>query len=463
MLANLQKYIFDHQLLVPGQKILLTVSGGIDSMVMAHLLRQLPVKVALAHCNFSLRGAESDTDENFLRDYAQKNKLHLYVKRFDTVGYATLNNHSTQIAARDLRYAWFEELMNKEGFDAYVTAHNFDDQVETFLINLLRGTGIAGLQGIKYRNGNCIRPLLFATRLQIVDYAMENNIAFREDSSNQTDDYLRNRLRHHVLPALKESSERFETGFKSTFEILKQTHNFIDDEIKRRRSLMVKEEGDYTLILLSTLRQEAHQDFVLFELLRPFGFNQSDIGDIIKSLDATPGKHFLSASHRLMTDREHLVLMPLKKEEKTFDIYKINDDDQQMSYPLQLHFSRIERQELQLNKSLVVAQLDYDKLQFPLTLRRWQRGDYFYPLGMRGRKKLSDFITDQKISTIEKQNLWLLLSGHDIVWVAGHRIDERYKVSSATQKVFVVELEAAHGAQGAGSKMQGAGRGAQGE
>ena len=441
MLANLQKYIFDHQLLVPGQKILLTVSGGIDSMAMVHLFSQLSVKIAVAHCNFSLRGAESDADANFLRDYSEQNKLHLYVKRFDTVGYAVENNLSTQIAARDLRYAWFEELTNKEGFDAYATAHNFDDQVETFFINLLRGTGIAGLQGIKNRNGNCIRPLLFATRTQIVDYALQNNIAFREDSSNQKNDYLRNRLRHHVLPALKESSERFESGFKSTFEILKQTNNFIDDEINRRRSLMIKKEGDYILIRLSYLQQEGHRDFVLFELLRPFGFNQSDIGDIIKSLDATPGKHFLSASHRLITDREHLVLMPLKKEEKAFDTYKICDNDQQTSYPLQLKFSVIDSRELKLRKSPAIAQLDCHKLQFPLTLRRWQQGDYFYPLGMHGRKKLSDFITDEKMSAIEKQNLWLLLSGDDIVWVAGHRIDERYKISSSTQKVFVAELQ----------------------
>jgi tRNA(Ile)-lysidine synthase len=273
MLANLQKYIFDHQLLKSGQKILLTVSGGIDSMVMAHLFAQLPVSLVLAHCNFGLRGAESDTDENFVCDFAQLNQLPLFVKRFDTAIYATENNVSIQIAARDLRYAWFEDLLATEGFDAYATAHNFDDQTETFFINLLRGTGIAGLQGIKSHNGNCIRPLLFATRQQIVDYAHQNNIAYREDSSNQKDDYLRNRLRHHVLAALRESSDRFESGFNSTFEILKQTHHFINDEINRRRSLMMKKEGEYTMIQRGLLRQETHQHFVLFELLKPFGFN----------------------------------------------------------------------------------------------------------------------------------------------------------------------------------------------
>jgi tRNA(Ile)-lysidine synthase len=443
MLANLQKYIFDRQLLVVGQKILLTVSGGIDSMVMAYLLMQLPVSLAVAHCNFGLRGDESDTDEKFVRDYAQKNKLPLFVKHFDTAGYATENNLSIQIAARDLRYAWFEELLATEGFDAYATAHNFDDQVETFFINLLRGTGIAGLQGIKSRNGNCIRPLLFATRTEIVNYAEQNNIAYREDSSNQKDDYLRNRLRHHVLPALRESSGRFESGFKSTFEILKQTQSFINDEIDRRRQLMLHSDGDYTLIRLSYLRQEVHQHFVLFELLKPFGFNQSGIGDIIKNTNSTPGKLFLSASHRLTIDREHLVLMPLEKEETVFNIYKINEDDEQMNQPLQLRFLVIESKELELKRSPDIAQLDCDKLRFPLTLRKWQAGDYFYPLGMRGRKKISDFITDQKMATIEKQNLWLILSGNDIVWVAGYRIDERYKVSSATQKVFVVELKGA--------------------
>ncbi len=367
MLANLQKYIFDHQLLMPGQKILLTVSGGIDSMVLAHLLVQLPLTVTVAHCNFGLRGAESDADETFVHDYAHKNRLNLLVKHFDTAGYAASNSLSIQVAARDLRYAWFEELITKEGFDAYATAHNFDDQVETFFINLLRGTGIAGLKGIKSRNGNCIRPLLFATRAQIVDYARQNNIAYREDSSNQKDDYLRNRLRHQVLPALRESSVKFESGFKSTFEILKQSHNFIEDEINRRRQLMTHTDGDYTLIRHSYLQQETHLEFVLFEILKPFGFNQSDIGDIIKSLDAMPGKHFLSASHRLITDREHLVLMPLKKEETTFEIYKINDNDYQMSYPLKLRFSMIDRQKLQLNKSPDIAQLDYQKLRFPLT------------------------------------------------------------------------------------------------
>ncbi len=441
MLANLQKYIFDNQLLVAGQKILLTVSGGIDSMVMAHLLLQLPVSVAVVHCNFGLRGTESDADEDFVRDFAQQRKLPLFVKRFGTAGYATENNLSIQLAARDLRYAWFEELLAKEAFDSYATAHNFDDQVETFFINLLRGTGIAGLQGIKSRNGNCIRPLLFATRVEIVNYARQNNIAYREDSSNQKDDYLRNRLRHRVLPALGESSERFESGFKSTFEILKQTHNFIEDEIYRRRQLMMHSDGDYTLIRLSHLRQEAHQHFVLFELLKPFGFNPSDVSDIIKNIDSTPDKLFLSASHRLTIDRENLVLMPLEKENRAFDIYKINEDDGRMSHPLQLRFSVIEIKELELKRSPDIAQLDWDKLRFPLTLRKWKQGDYFYPLGMRGRKRLSDFITDQKMPAIEKQNLWLILSGNDIVWVAGHRIDERYKISSSTKMVFVVALQ----------------------
>lgn len=441
MLANLQKYIFDHQLLVEGQKILLTVSGGIDSMVMAHLFAQLPVSFAVAHCNFGLRGTESDADEIFVRDYAQQNQLPFFVKRFDTKCFATENNFSIQLAARDLRYAWFEELTAKEGFDAYATAHNFDDQTETFFINLLRGTGIAGLQGIKPYNGNCIRPLLFATRAQIVDYAFRNNIAYRDDSSNQKDDYLRNRLRHHVLPALRESSDRFESGFKSTFGILKQTHDFIEHEMNRRRSLMMKKEGDYTLIRLNYLRQEAHQHFVLFELLKPFGFNHSTINDILKNIDSTESRHFLSASHRLTLDREHLVMMPLTNQEDSSDFFYIKKEDVQMRYPLKLRYSVIPRQELRLKKSADIAQLDYHKLQFPLTLRKWQSGDYFYPLGMRGRKKLSDFITDQKMTAIEKQNLWVILSGGHIVWVVGHRIDERYKVSSATQKVFVMELE----------------------
>ena len=442
MVNYFRNFISREGLFLASDHILLAVSGGIDSVVMTSLFHQAGFHFALAHANFSLREKESDRDETFVRALAIKYKVPVFVRRFETMTFARKSRISVQMAARTLRYNWFEELMNAENYAFVATAHHLDDQVETFLINLTRGTGIAGLHGIFPRQGRVIRPLLFAFRAQIEGYARDNGLEYVEDSSNLTDKYLRNRLRHKVIPQLERISPGFGRELTQTINFIRDAETIYRQAIEQKRKEIFFEKGDKIYI-------DADQFFKLkpltnwaFELMSPFGFNFSNVMDIAGLENAIPGKEVRSSTFRLIKDREYLIIAELEERGKHPPIFISMDDlaQKSISIPVNLNFEIIEAVPTLYGDPGTTAYLDLDKLDFPLVLRKWQRGDFFYPLGMPHEKKLSDFFTDRKFSRIEKEKTWLLCSNKDIAWIIGYRIDDRFKITSSSKKILKITL-----------------------
>ncbi len=433
-------YIRSEKLFGENENILLAISGGLDSMVMLDLFLCIKNNIGIAHCNFNLRRDESDEDANFVRSVAHKYEVPYFEKSFETAKFANKHKLSVQKAARELRYHWFEEIAAQENYNYYATAHHFDDQLETFFINLFRGTGVKGLRGIPPKNGNCIRPLLFATRNEIEEYASKQNVTFREDSSNYSEKYLRNRIRHQILPVLAAVKPDYKTGFKKTFQLLKGTEEFIDGEINNLSKNLFRQEEDQVRIAIGKLKKLPHIHFYLYELLKPFGFNEEVISKIPKALDKTPGKLFISKTHQLLIDREDIIISSVKVVKP--ESYLIEAGQTEMLYPVKFIFERSPNDENTIiNPDPNLAHLDFDKLEFPLKLRKWEEGDYFYPFGMKGRKKVSDYFIDQKFSLFDKQKTWLLVSGNNIAWVAGHRIDNRYKIDQQTNTIYMATMK----------------------
>jgi len=439
MLERFLHFISRHKLIDSNDRILLAVSGGIDSVVMCELFHQSGIRFDIAHCNFSLRGEESDGDERFVRNLAERLKVSIHVKKFDTQVYADENGISIQMAARDLRYLWFKQLALDQGYEKIAIGHNLDDQAETFFINLLRGTGIAGLRAMKPYHEGLIRPLLIFSRAEIINFATENECSFCEDSSNASDKYLRNRIRHHLLPLLKELQPELYPVFSENLERLADTEKVYLNEIERQRQLHVQLSGKRHLINIERLNALNPLQTYLFEFFKPFGFNESTVSQLISVLNDIPGKVFLSSSHRLIKDRESLIIEPLEDSRHEEVEVFIDEDTVKINVPLNIEFTKLGRHQFTaFNPSPLIAWIDKNKLKFPLTLRRMQTGDKFRPLGMKGFRKLSDFLTDLKLPLPDKQNTWVLTSDDDIVWVVGHRVDDRYKITSATQEIFKI-------------------------
>ena len=398
---------------IANQKMILALSGGIDSMVLANLLLKAKAQFVLAHCNFHLRGEESDGDEQFVREFAERNGLTLYVKQFETEQYAAEHKLSIEMAARDLRYAWFEELRRELGYDNIAVAHHADDQLETFFINLFRGAGIRGLKGMQPINGNIIRPLLNTSREEIHQYAIENGIQWREDHTNAETQFLRNKIRHELLPVIDGISK------EGRASILKSiSHLASENELYRE---LVKEKLDSLRFTRNDVSEQ-----LLFEWLRDYGFNEDQVHFIHEAMNGQPGTSFFSPTHRVTVEREGLELTPIC---------------QQMDAPVELSYQQLPNDEhFKLDKSTEIAQLDYDKLSFPLKLRKWQPGDRFHPIGMKGSKLLSDFFVDQKMTTREKEECRVLTTANgEIVWVVGRRIDDRFKVTEKTKTVLIAK------------------------
>ena len=440
MFPDFEKYIGKEKLFSTSEKLILAVSGGVDSMVMLHLFQQLENDFVVAHCNFKLRGAESDSDEIFLRDYCSEKGIEIYVKTFETKEYATTKGISIEMAARELRYCWFKELLNKLQFDYLTTAHHQDDLVETMLINLTRGTGIRGLSGIQPKSGKVIRPLLFANRLKIINYAAANQIPFQEDSSNEELVYQRNIIRHKLIPMFEEINPAFRKNMSKTAGILRETEKIYHQKIDTEKSRLVQKEGDILKIAIEELVKTEFKPTVLFEILHPLGFNNEQVDEIIQSINADSGKSFYSHSHRLVKDRDYLLVNKL---DETIDHrYYIDEDCISIIDPIELDFQQMKRTaDYSFSKELAVADFDFDKLQFPLILKKWDQGEYFQPLGMEGFKKLSDFFIDEKLSLPEKENTWILYSGTKIVWIIGKRIDNRFKITENTSKILRISFQ----------------------
>lgn len=438
MLQQFIQNIEEKQLIKTGQKVLLAVSGGIDSMVLLHLFEQSGFEYGVVHCNFHLRDEESDEDEQFVRSQIEEHGTPAWFKDFDTKDYARLSGISIEMAARELRYDYFEQLRAEHGFELVATAHHQDDLIETFFINLSRKTGIKGLTGIKEKAGNIIRPLLFAGRAEIEKYAAKYYIEFREDSSNNELVFQRNFLRHKILPLLQEWNPAFQKNLLASIENLRDAEQVYKWALDKDKEQVLDEINGEMRINILKLRTTPFPKLLLLEVLSPLNFNPVVIEEVFQSLDAESGKQFFSSSHRLVKDRDFLFVAKLEEPEE--HIYYVEEGDMELFEPFDIAIEKLDAEDFEIIRDAKVACIDYDTIQFPLLIRKWQQGDYFQPLGMNGMKKVSDFFIDQKLPLHEKENTWLLCSGKKIVWIMGHRLDDRFKVSPETEKVLMLKM-----------------------
>jgi tRNA(Ile)-lysidine synthase len=441
MLHKFQNFILDNKLFKSSDTILLAVSGGVDSMVMTELFDLGNFKYSIAHCNYGLRGKESDEDENFVLRIAKKN-VRFHNRKFDTKKFAAKEKISVQMAARNLRQQWFRELINEFGYAFYATAHHQDDQIETFFINLLRGSGISGLHGILPKSGNQIHPMLFSNRVEIEEFARVNGVSYRNDSSNFKTDYLRNKIRLQLLPVLKTIQKDYATVITGNIERLKQAEQIYFQQINVVKNNLLMASDEELKIPVDGLRGLKPIDTYLFEILEPYNFQFSDIKNIIHSLDSQTGKKFFSRTHKLVREREFLIISMLKPDKNPDQKFIINKDTHEVRIPFNLTVTQIVKSAgFQILKNPNIAMLDAERIVFPLEIRHWRKGDYFFPLGMNHKKLVSDFFTDNKFSASDKERTWLLCSGSDILWIIRHRIDERFKVTVSTKKILKLELE----------------------
>ena len=416
---------------------LLAVSGGIDSMVMLSLFRESGLNGGVAHCNFMLRGNESDGDEEFVRQTALNAGFEFYSKSFDTRAFAKGKGISVQMAARDLRYRWFDELARDQHFDHIATAHHRDDSIETFVINLSRGTGITGLTGIRPVSGKIIRPMLFLSREEIQSHAESMNIQWREDSSNQSDKYLRNRIRHLLLPRINKTLPGFSEAVVKTMAQLKDSKDLLENVAGQFIHEAVRTTGERVEIDSDRIRQSPSAKILLYTVLQKYGFNFDTVDNLVETLDGQPGRQFLSGTHALTVDRSVLIVQPLRSAEEPE--IEIGRDVAAVQYPVNLTFRLIDTLgSYAIPRDSTIASLDRDTITYPLKIRRWKKGDYFCPLGMEGRKKLSDFFAGEKIPLPDKKRVWILESAGNILWVIGLRIDHRYRVTSATRNILQI-------------------------
>ncbi|MBN1990413.1 MAG: tRNA lysidine(34) synthetase TilS [Bacteroidales bacterium] len=442
MLSDFLQFSKENQLFSQSDKLLLAVSGGIDSMVMLHLFQLANIPFSVAHCNFSLRGEESNGDQAFVEQQCAQYGIPLHIKVFNTNAFAKENKLSIQVAARELRYGWFTDLCVEHGYTKVAIAHNNDDVAETVLINLTRGTGLKGLTGIKAVNGKYIRPILFASRNDIKDFANANSFGFREDSTNATVKYARNRIRHNVLPELSIISGTAKQSIYNATMHLQEAWQIIDSEMQRIKQRVVKEVGLTRTYSIPLLNEEAFGNFFLREDLNQLGFSAAIANQIIDNLDAQSGKVFRIKQYQLVKDRKLLVVSPIIS--TNMEEVLIDEQTHHITNPIELTLERKGLANETIDKSPMVAMLDAAKLSFPLTLRPWQKGDKFSPLGMNGFKKVSDYLIDKKIPLHEKEHTMVLCSNNDIVWLVGHRIDNRFKISPTTETILkIVKRETA--------------------
>ena len=438
-----QEYVMQHNLFTKQDKILLTVSGGVDSMVLMSLCVNSGYTVGIAHCNFSLRGEESDEDEIMVQEKARRYGIECYNKRFDTTGEMERTGESMEMAARRLRYEWFHQLCEEHGYTVIAIAHHMDDSIETFFINMLRGTGLRGLTGISKQVGRIVRPLMFATRKEILEYAHSKHIQFREDSSNLSTKYLRNKIRLGIIPRMREIMPRFSFLMHRNIERLTEAQQFIDGAIDNIFDEIAETNGDICTIHINKIANFASRKFVIYEILNSrFGFKGDTVDNLYKSLNAgSVGKRFYSRYFVAYIDRDNIVVTPIEEN----DLCEITINyGQHRAYcgASVLYFDICDADSLDTyHVPENVALLDISKLTFPLTLRRWQEGDTFIPFGMTGRKKVSDYLIDHKVAIPAKKRQFVMTSADNIVWLIGQRVDDRYKITPHTENVLKITRE----------------------
>ena len=440
LLKAFEKYVERHELFSHEDKILLTVSGGVDSMVMLSIFVRLGYNIEVAHCNFGLRGKESDEDTEMVERECEKLGIVCHTKCFDTEGEMARTGDSMEMTARRLRYEWFYELCKTEGCSVIAVAHHANDSIETFFITLLRGTGLRGLTGINRQYGRVVRPLLYATRKDILEYAVQNHIPYREDSSNRSTKYLRNKIRLGLLPLLQEINPKFTALMRGNLYRLNDAQIFIDAAIDNIREVAMHSENGIDTIEIGAIDAMYPRDFVIYELLNSsYGFKGDVVEELNKALKrGVTDRRFYSRDYVAYLDRGNILIARIEEED---DCEVIVERDDMRSYcgNSVLYYEHTDIDNVnEYHLPSDVALIDESKLQYPLRLRRWREGDTFIPFGMAGRKKVGDYLTDQKVPIVERKRQFVLVSGEDIVWVVGRRTDDRFRIGSNTENILKV-------------------------
>lgn len=436
MLLKLKKHINDNFSFLTEKKLLIAISGGIDSVVLTHLLHKLNYNITLAHCNFKLRETESDLDEEFVKKLGNKLTIKTFTTFFNTKEYAQKNKVSIQIAARELRYNWFTALVNQYNFDYILTAHHADDNIETFLINLIRGTGLKGLTGIPKHNKNIIRPLLIFSREQINEYAKNNNIKWREDVSNQETKYIRNKLRNEVVPKLKEINPNLLNNFIKTTEHLKQDEQLIDNHISSVSKNIISYDEHITKFDIKKIKRLANPKAYLYKLLKEYNF--SEWNNVYNLLTAQSGKFVTTKTHRLLKNRDFLLLSHISSSVGNENTVFLINENQSIDFPIKIDIEFTTLRKIDSKNAILV---DKNLVNFPMILRKKKDGDVFFPKGMNGRKKISKYFKDEKKSLIEKENTWLLCTNNnEVIWIVGMRQDKRFSVNNTTKNILKISI-----------------------